>query len=178
MTKANDGTAFQQDFQEALAWIQEHEKAVWHRFVDTKAARNYVAEQPGDFMLLTGGVAHLFELKSTVDKVPLKEFLRTKTGLRQVAQARKWERGGGQAWFALCEKPPKGGWVSVYTLWDITEGAGSGQDAKPRYQCSLSGLRAMLWCLFQSTPRRLGGEESRIAQLNEEGKQWTETTTP
>ena len=146
----NDGTAFQIDFQEALVWIQGHEKAVWHRFVDTKASRNLVAEQPGDFMLLTQGVAHLFELKSTVDSVPLKDFLRTKVGLRQVAQARKWERGGGRAWFALCEKPPKEGWVSVYALWDITEATGAGHDAKPRFQGSLSGLRAMLWCLAET----------------------------
>jgi hypothetical protein len=99
MKPKNDGSEFQKAFQEVAEALQKNSRCLWHRFTDSKAARGYVKEQPGDFMLLAGGTAHLFELKSTEAGEPLKDMLKTKEGKRQVAQARKWERAGGGAWF-------------------------------------------------------------------------------
>jgi penicillin-binding protein-related factor A (putative recombinase) len=100
----NDGTGFQQRFQDCLVQLQEQEQLYWHRFTDTKAARNFVRAQPGDYMAVASGKAYLFELKSTSSGTTLSKFLSSKEGRHQLAEARKWNRAGGSAWFVREDK--------------------------------------------------------------------------
>jgi hypothetical protein len=95
----NDGTSFQNRFKAAVESLAATEPVYFHRFTDTKAARNYVKAQPGDCMVVARGLAHLFELKSTDVGASLAKFLSSKEGKHEVAEARKWERAGGLAWF-------------------------------------------------------------------------------
>jgi hypothetical protein len=95
----NDGTSFQDKFRKAVEALAVTERVYFHRFTDTKAARNFVKAQPGDCMVVADGMAHLFELKSTDVGTTLTKFLSSKEGKHEAAEARKWERAGGKAWF-------------------------------------------------------------------------------
>ena len=95
----NDGTSFQDKFRAAVESLAVTERVYFHRFTDTRAARNFVKAQPGDCMVVADGLAHLFELKSTDVGTALAKFLSSKEGKHEVAEARKWERAGGRAWF-------------------------------------------------------------------------------
>ena len=136
--KHNRGTHFQDVFQEALKEMAVHLPCLWHRLADTKAARNYVREQPGDFMLLAG-VAHLFELKSSDSGRTLKQMLNTQGGRRQVAQARKWLRAGGMAWFLYLNEQT--GMVQAWPAALVITGEFGGV---PWRVCRLEGLDWLL----------------------------------
>lgn len=62
----------------------------YYRFPDTRAARNIIAEQPGDFMFLTGTRATLIECKSTEQETPFPNLL----DKRQIGKHRLWLRAG------------------------------------------------------------------------------------
>jgi len=72
---------------------------VVHRFYDTRSAGDYLPSQPGDFMLLLGGVVILLELKSSEEHNSLRSCFSSAVPSTQIAHHRLWHRAGSQNWF-------------------------------------------------------------------------------
>lgn len=51
------------------AWLSARSSAstpfAWHRFTDTRAARNYVQKQPSDYLVVDRGITTFLEVKET-----------------------------------------------------------------------------------------------------------------
>ena len=91
MATRNSGTALEDGLQKTLKSIQSQKPSFFHRFADAKAARGWLAAQPGDFMwLLPGLPAILIEAKSTQKSAPLKTLLDS----GQCGKHRLWLRAG------------------------------------------------------------------------------------
>lgn len=86
----NDGTKLESKVQDALKAYCANHLALWYRFPDSKAARNLIVNQPGDFMMTLPGAAILIECKSTWDGATFWSLL----DATQLAKHRLWMRAG------------------------------------------------------------------------------------
>lgn len=77
----------------------------WHQFVDTKAARNYVAAQPADFLFTSAGQqVYLLEAKASTLKPSLAVCAKSHIRPSQIGMAKKWIRAGRPSLFVFyCE---------------------------------------------------------------------------
>lgn len=105
----NDGRWLEQDLQDALHEYCAEKPGFWHRFPDTRAARNFIAAQPADFLWAVPGGALLVEAKSTVVSARLKELLDP----NQIAKHRLWHRAGHESVFIYGDRA-----LDVLEAWD------------------------------------------------------------
>jgi len=93
MTAQQLGYWFEDQVRDTLKEIQRTYPSMFHRFTDSKAARNTVAAQPGDHMWLVDGKAFLIEEKASKKYKSLRSCL-TMVSDKQIAFHRKWIRSG------------------------------------------------------------------------------------
>jgi hypothetical protein len=92
---ASDGKLLEKKLSVALKQHCSQYSAWYYRFPDTRAARNLISEQPGDFMFLCGAGATLIECKSTDNGSAFKDLL----DKRQIGKHRLWNRAGQPSLF-------------------------------------------------------------------------------
>lgn len=93
------GMYFQHALQERLQFLAEHRPVYWHRFTDTREAGRVTKKAPGDFMLMTGGVATLLEAKSSIKHKTFTTCFKALIKPGQPGEHAKWLRGEGEAFF-------------------------------------------------------------------------------
>ncbi len=96
---ANDGSYLESKLQTALAKYARFNKALKHRFYDTKSAGgSFLPAQPGDFFLLVPGSCILIECKSTeADAKLIRMAHHGKQQKNQIAKHKLWTRAGHPA---------------------------------------------------------------------------------
>ena len=92
----NDGTYTQNELQKVLKTFCEFNRAMFHRFPDTKSAGgHFLQNQPGDYLLNVPGKSILIECKSSMVGTKVHVLAhKGKVGKTQIAQHRKWHRSG------------------------------------------------------------------------------------
>lgn len=92
------GKSFEDDVRLELAFLQEHHRAMWHRFYDTHSAGGYLPPQPGDFLAMKSGHAVLIECKiSETEPTLTRKYLTSSVKDDQVSAMRVWIRAGATA---------------------------------------------------------------------------------
>ena len=98
------GKWFEGKTQDALKEIQAEGGSMYYRFPDSNAARNYLAAQPGDHMLLTRGIAILMEEKCSEAYESLSSGFSSLWSKKQAAQHRVWHRSNNPSWVLFCDR--------------------------------------------------------------------------
>ncbi len=106
MAEENEiGNWFQKVFYEKLCELRDFSGAYIHQFVDTRQARNFVAEQPSDFQVQKEGrSAEWLEVKASSRHKSLKNC----TGMirsSQLLEARQILKNGGNYTFWFYSEP-------------------------------------------------------------------------
>lgn len=97
------GVWFEGEVETALKEIQATQAAMWHRFTDSKAARNLVKAQPGDHMLIIWGIPILIEEKCSIKYDSLRKGFSALWPKKQAAKHRLWHRAGGPSLIIFCD---------------------------------------------------------------------------
>lgn len=145
MTPQQLGYWFEDKVRDALASIQKYEPSMFHRFTDSKAARNTVAAQPGDHMLLISGRAVLIEEKASTKHTSMRSCL-TMLKDKQVAFHRKWHRSGNPSIVAFYSKVNDGIelWNGKLIAYHRVAGQRLSASDKPLAVCTLKTLEKTL----------------------------------
>lgn len=98
----NSGEYLQKAVQDALKRYCEKNPAVWHRFYDTHSAGRFLPVQPGDFLFVVQGVAHLIECKSTETGESLERLARKSP--EQIGKHKLWARAGAHTWYVYHDR--------------------------------------------------------------------------
>jgi hypothetical protein len=98
----NSGEYLQTAVQAALKAFCEKNPAVWHRFYDTHSAGRFLPTQPGDFLLISRGTAHLIECKSSDTGESLDRLARRSP--EQIGKHKLWARAGAHTWYIYHNK--------------------------------------------------------------------------
>ena len=96
------GKWFEDKLHPALKSIQSKQKAMCHRFPDTRAARNPLPAQPGDFLLNMAGMAILIEAKCSSVHDNLTSGFSSLWPKGEAAFHRLWHRSGQPSWVIFC----------------------------------------------------------------------------
>lgn len=96
------GAWFEGEVEMALKEIQATQAAMWHRFTDSKAARNLVKAQPGDHMLLIWGMPILIEEKCSLKHDSLRHGFSAMWPKKQAAKHRLWHRADAPSLVIFC----------------------------------------------------------------------------
>ena len=97
------GNWFEGVVQDALKELQATKPCAWHRFTDSKAARSLVQSQPGDHMLVAGGLAILIEEKASMKYDNLRSGFSALFPKKQAAKHRIWHRAEAPSWIIFCD---------------------------------------------------------------------------
>jgi hypothetical protein len=101
--QSNDiGKWFEGKVQDALKEIESERKATFHRYPDTRAARNILPAQPGDFLLAIDGLAILIEAKCSAKYDSLSSGFSSLWPKGEAAFHRMWHRAGHPSWVMFC----------------------------------------------------------------------------
>jgi hypothetical protein len=101
--QSNDiGKWFEGKVQDALKEIESERKATFHRYPDTRAARNILPAQPGDFLLAIDGLAILIEAKCSAKYDSLSSGFSSLWPNGEAAFHRMWHRAGLPSWVMFC----------------------------------------------------------------------------
>ena len=100
---AEIGKWFEDKIQAALKEIQSKRNAMCHRYPDTRAARNPLPAQPGDFLLTIDSKAILIEAKCSSVHSCLRSGFSDLWPKGEVAFHRLWHRSGHPSWVMFCD---------------------------------------------------------------------------
>jgi hypothetical protein len=101
--QSNDiGKWFEGKIQDALKETESERKSTFHRYPDTRAARNILPAQPGDFLLAIDGLAILIEAKCSAKYGSLSSGFSSLWSKDQAAFHRMWHRAGLPSWVMFC----------------------------------------------------------------------------
>ena len=139
------GYWFEDKVRDILKEIQSSTPSAYHRFTDSKAARNMVAAQPGDHMLLIPGKAVLIEEKASTKHHSFKSCL-TMIENRQIAFHRIWHRAGHPSLviFHSVESEQIEIWDGKLVAKHRVAGKRMGMTEKPIAVCYLKSLKQTL----------------------------------
>lgn len=140
----NIGTWFEGKLKEALETIQyTHKSAMYHRFPDSKAARNYLQKQPGDYLLLIEGLPILIEAKCSEVHDSLRAGFSSMFEKPQATQHFLWQRGGGRSWVVFCNRNTEQVefWDSAYLHQLRVQGKRIPKSLLPEYVAPLKTLK-------------------------------------
>ena len=101
----NLGYELEDELKKVFKVVQSNHPFFWHQFVDTKAARNFVAAQPSDFMVASlHSEVYLLEAKASVLKKSLASCAKSAISPSQIGMHKKWHRAGNKSLFIFfCE---------------------------------------------------------------------------
>ncbi len=100
--QANTGEALQVKIQDAGKLLTEDHPGFMDRIYDSKSARGFIPERPGDFYLLLYGRSFLIEAKSSLVHASLaKASLKSLIKPHQITSSRLWTRAGGISVFVF-----------------------------------------------------------------------------
>jgi hypothetical protein len=101
--QSNDiGKWFEGKIQAALKEIESERDSTFHRYPDTRAARNPLPAQPGDFLLAIDGLAILIEAKCSQTHETFSSGFSSLWPKGEVAFHRMWHRAGHPSWVMFC----------------------------------------------------------------------------
>ena len=101
--QSNDiGKWFEGKIQAALKEIESERDSTFHRYPDTRAARNPLPAQPGDFLLAIDGLAILIEAKCSATHDTFSSGFSSLWPKGEVAFHRMWHRAGHPSWVMFC----------------------------------------------------------------------------
>lgn len=90
---------FQDEFSvRANLKLREGELAVCHRFIDTKAAGNLVASQPGDHLLLRDGKVSVVDSKYSATHLSLIDCYSSMVSTALLGHFEKWSKAKANTW--------------------------------------------------------------------------------
>ncbi len=152
MGKSNDiGKWFEDKVQDALKQIQSKHTAMFHRFPDTRAARNILPAQPGDHMLIMNGMAILIEEKCSDVHASLRNGFSALFPKEEAAQHRKWHRAGMPSWILFCNYSNKQ--VELWQGYRLATLRATGlripKDFRPTVRCDLADLESCILSMAQ-----------------------------
>jgi hypothetical protein len=98
------GKWFEGKVQDALKELQAQFPAMFYRFPDSHAARNYLQKQPGDHLFLIKGKAILIEEKCSETHESFRGGFSSLWGKPQAAQHRVWHRAGMPSIIMFCNR--------------------------------------------------------------------------
>lgn len=96
------GSWFEHQVEDVLKEIQATHPAMWHRFTDSKAAQNLVKAQPGDHMLIFGGLPFLIEEKCSIKHNSLRSGLSSLWSKKQASKHLLWHRAEAPSLVIFC----------------------------------------------------------------------------
>ena len=141
MTPQERGYWFENEVVWALKKLQAESPCVYHRFPDSKSARNIIAAQPGDHLLIAAGRAYLIEEKASTKHSSFRSCT-SMVSPHQKGSHIKWLRAGGRSLFffyseqeALAEI-----WDGLYLVTAWQTGTRLHKDAKPLAVVPIDGL--------------------------------------
>lgn len=145
MTPQQLGYWFEDKVRDALVAIQEKVPSMFHRFVDSKAARNTVAAQPGDHMMLIESKAVLIEEKASTKHKSMRSCM-TMLKNGQVAFHRKWHRSGNPSIVAFYSQVNDSVelWNGKLVIYHRVAGQRMASSDKPMAVCKLKDLEQTL----------------------------------
>ena len=129
MAKTPAWKKFQDNVQDYLVSLVEHNPVVVERLYDTHSAGNFLPAQPADFRLLIRGITVLLEVKHSVKHRSLYSCFSSAVSDDQLAGHRMYLRAGGFCYFLFGSEIKKGDWN--IELWPSQE----------LRQCRLEGRR-------------------------------------
>ena len=97
--EAKIGKDFETDVQASLDSLGKRHRITSVRLYDSKAARNYLPEQPGDFIVASPVGGSLIECKCSEKHRSLASCLHDHVSTQQAAAHRLWARTGQPCWF-------------------------------------------------------------------------------
>lgn len=147
------GNWFEGEVQDALKELQATKPCAWHRFTDSKAARSLVQAQPGDHMLVAGGLAILIEEKASMKYDNLRSGFSSLWPKKQAAKHRIWHRAGGPSWVIFCDYDQSGAesdnCVEVWPGRPLADARAIGvkipTNVEPILTCRVNSLVENLW---------------------------------
>lgn len=139
------GAWFEDELKPIFKNMQEHMGLYYHRFIDSKAAGNLVADQPADFMLKTKKGAFLIEVKASRRHKSLIGGLSSLMRKEQAVHLRMWDRADGDSLVIFINVPS--GHVEIWEGYYVGLHRSKGQRLKEDYilrSCSAANLEKEL----------------------------------
>jgi len=103
MTDNTHGKWFEDKVTGTLKEIQEKHPTMFHRFPDTRAARNILPAQPADYLFAMRGTALLIEAKCSEVHEGLRSGFSSLWPKPEAAFHRKWHRSGCPSLVVFCD---------------------------------------------------------------------------
>lgn len=105
----------EQELQKYFEDRMEVDFLIYHRFMDTHAAGDFLPAQPGDHMVVSNGKTILIETKYSARYTSLSQCFSEMVSDRQIVHHRLWARAGARTLFMFKGKDYH------YELWDGAE---------------------------------------------------------
>lgn len=147
---SNDiGSWFEDKVAGALKEIQDTHKSTFHRFPDSKAARNLLSAQPGDHQFMYEGMTILLEEKCSEAHSSLRGGFSALWDKRQAGFHRKWHRAGIPSAVLFCDYCAKDVeiWDGIQIATARVEGERVPAEVEPIVTCPIKTLTQGLMTL-------------------------------